>query len=141
MHVVETGTHEDRMNSQVRRVEMEHRHLDAEAAALQDLLKGGPEQLPTIFQVLSGFASALAEHLMHEHAVLDAALRKRNPTGRSRAELDAELQALRWDWEECLSNWDERSAPAEWNLFADHLSGLLTRIRRRVALESDLLRP
>jgi hypothetical protein len=129
------------MNNEAQRVIVEHRHLDAEARALRILLDGGPDRLPIVFSALSTFASVLAEHLVHEHEVIDQALaRKARRTGMTRSTLDDELRALVLDWQECLANWDEASAAREWSRFSEHLSALLARIQRRIAVEAELLR-
>ncbi len=129
------------MKDEVRRVDLEHRHLDAEAAALQTLLDNGREKLPVIFVALSTFANALAEHLVGEHEVLNSAITRRPDCAEpSRAEMEDDLRALSLDWSECLSRWTEDQADAAWEPFRDQLSTLLVRIRQRVALESSLLR-
>lgn len=129
------------MSSESRRVVLEHRHLDAEAHALQGLLEGGPDKLPIVFTALSTFASVLAEHLMGEHQVIDdAMIRNAKRDGHTRGALADDLRGLVLDWEECLANWDEKSAREEWPLFSEQLGALLSRIRRRIAIEAELLR-
>ena len=114
--------------------------MDAEATALAQLLEGGPGQLPVVFSALSTFANALAEHLLREHHVIGTALDGANaPTDLDRAAFGQELHALRWDWEELLSGWDETAAAADYELFAEHLAALLGRIRRRIHTEEALL--
>jgi iron-sulfur cluster repair protein YtfE (RIC family) len=129
------------MEEELKRVIREHDDLDSAAGSLEALLHEGPEKLPLILEARSTFANDLSEHLLKEHDVLELALARRgNGDQFSRKRLDEELERLRWDWEECLASWDEESAAAQWDLFAEHTAALLSRVRRRISLETDLLR-
>lgn len=128
------------MRSDVRRVSFEHLQLDAEAAALQQLLEAGPENLPAIDTSLSTFANALAEHLLHEHDVIDSAMASQAvAAGYTPDQLRDQLETLRWEWEECLSAWDVGAVKTDWPSYSEQLKSLLLRIRRRIAVESDLI--
>ena len=129
------------MQGEIVRVRAEHQRLDEAAARFETALLNTQPDTGDVFRCLSRFSNALAEHLLGEDELLRQIIKSLEfgPAEQAFADFHAEMETLRWDWDEYLSGWDEAAARDDWELFAEHTVAMLARIRRRIARENDLL--
>jgi hypothetical protein len=127
------------MDTKLDQVRADHRELNRTAAALEgELLKSCPD-VHGAFARLSSFSSHLAEHLANDDDLLRALIEVQAGIQSQTLQMECELDSLRWDWEEFLSGWTVETAAADCEVFAEHASVMLARIRRRIASEDEFL--
>jgi hemerythrin-like domain-containing protein len=83
-----------------------------------------------ISTALSELAQVVAEHLEHEDALLYATAGER---------LGEQLEALKQDWLDYLSEWTHDCIAVDGETFSLETANILTRLKARVRLESELL--
>jgi uncharacterized hydantoinase/oxoprolinase family protein len=121
------------LNRQLRRLVAEHTELDETAAALEDLVRGAQPRRVAV-SAMAEFAVAFQMHLQGEHGLLEQVASECEAR-----KLGVELDALRSDWADYLSCWSELSACQDWELYAEHTTAMLQRVRRRIARENVLI--
>jgi hypothetical protein len=128
------------MQADVERVLQEHSALTQASSHIESILIAGADRDCELFASLSQYATLLAEHLLGEHDVLQGAANRRGGhiSGYATTML-TELDALRSDWEEYLTIWNEEKAADDWPSFAEQSAAILARIRRRIQRENELL--
>lgn len=128
------------MDSDIGRILAEHARLEQAATELE-LLVQSEEPIPEVFTRLSAFSNALAEHLLNEHHALETASRQPQPGAFDTLndQLAFDLETLKADWDEYLTGWTDEDARADWDLFAEHTSVMIGRVRRRIQRENLVL--
>lgn len=121
----------------------EHGAIEQLAAGLVDMLdlpEPDPEATAAAFRVL---ATELHEHLaIEDSAIYPRLITAADPGAAATAErFNAELAALKQDWQAFRIEWSDEAIRDDWPIFLDEGHAMLKRIRARLQAENDLLYP